>query len=67
MKLDEVAQIVGLSRRTVEYLVKAGQFPQPFAPVLPGRTKRNYPRWFRADIEKFLRGEWQPVAAGGAR
>ena len=45
----EVYARVGLSRRTVYRLLKAGRFPKPF--FLPGVRKRN---WFEWVIDQYV-------------
>ena len=47
LRVEQVAEVLGISKRTVWRLVSGGQLPQP---VAIGRCKR----WKQADVERFV-------------
>lgn len=47
-RLDEVAAMVGVDRRTIERLRAAGQFPRP------DRTVGKIPLWRLATVERWF-------------
>ncbi len=48
LRVEQVADIIGVSKRTVWRLVSGGQLPQP---VSIGRCRR----WKHADVEQFVK------------
>ena len=48
LKIDEIAKLLSLSRRTVQRMVSAGEFPKPV------KLRRSV-RWRPSDIEMYLR------------
>ena len=49
LRVEQVAEALGISKRTVWRLVSGGQLPQP---VAIGRCKR----WKQGDVERFVAG-----------
>jgi excisionase family DNA binding protein len=58
LTMTEVAARLTISRRTLQRMVAAGEFPAPL------RRNRKWVRWRLADVQRFLDTRAAPVRAG---
>jgi len=58
--LSEIAEILGVTRRTVQRYMQRKDFPEPLGEIAAGRV------WLRADIERWAK-ETLPLPEGRPR